>query len=178
MLLAAQFAQTNRSDDFFGMERKIAVHHPRIVARLDPKHLGYRASLVLTETEHFHAFVVIDDTASKIDILRPGRELGQEIDIVLQLFVALQLRKQHFISSQRIGFGRMRLCEVLTAIELVGSHERALLHAMEDILYVDKTAFVQIDIHARAEKLLDQHRDIELIGVIAPEIASLDITPQ
>ena len=72
----------------------------------------------------------------------------------------------------------MRLCEVLTAIELVGSHERALLHAMEDILYVDKTAFVQIDIHARAEKLLDQHRDIELIGVIAPEIAPLDITPQ
>ena len=86
MLLAAQFAQTNRSDDFFGMERKIAVHHPRIVARLDPEHLGYRASLVLTETEHFHAFVVIDDTASKIDILRPGRELGQEIDIVLDVY--------------------------------------------------------------------------------------------
>ena len=105
MLLAAQFAQTNRSDDFFGMERKIAVHHPRIVARLGPEHLGYRASLVLTETEHFHDFVVIDDTASKIDILRPGRELGQEIDIEI-----LKLQEQGANEKQNEELEKVRQC--------------------------------------------------------------------
>ena len=63
LLFVVEFAQANRGDDFFRVKREVAVHHPCIVTRFGSEYLGYRASLVLAEAEHFDPFLVEDDSA-------------------------------------------------------------------------------------------------------------------
>ena len=51
------------------------------------EYLGYRASLVLAEAEHFDPFLVEDDSARVVGALAARREFGQIIHLVFQLGV-------------------------------------------------------------------------------------------
>lgn len=43
---------------------------------------------------------------------------------------------------------------------------------MEDVLHVDETAAFEIHVDARPQELLDQHRQVEAVGVEAAEVAA------
>ena len=45
---------------------------------------------------------------------------------------------------------------------------------MEDVLHVDETAAFEIHVDARPQELLDQHRQVEAVGVEAAEVAAAD----
>ena len=133
---------------------------------------------MLAEAEHFDPFLVEDDSARVVGALAARREFGQIIHLVFQLGVTVQLREQHFVGGQRVGFGRVGLVELFPAIEFVSGHERALLHLVEDILHVDETAFVQVYVESGTQKLFDEYRNVEFVRVVASEVASFDVSPQ
>ena len=68
----------------------------------------------------------------------------------------------------------MGVVEFLVAIELVGRHQRALLLLVEDVLHVDEPAPFQVHVHARAQEFLDEHRQVETVGVESSEVAAAD----
>ena len=68
----------------------------------------------------------------------------------------------------------MGIREILAAIELIGRHQRPLLHFVKDILHVDEFTFAEIHVHTGPHKLLDQHRQIEAVRIETAEVASLD----
>ena len=82
----------------FGVLRKIALHHPCIIAGIDAqKHIGYRPPLVLAKVEHLYSTFVFDDSSCKIDIVVHAAIFGQESNVIFQiLWVHIQLRFKHF----------------------------------------------------------------------------------
>lgn len=68
----------------------------------------------------------------------------------------------------------MGIREILAAIELIGRHQRPLLHFVKDILDVDEFTFAEIHVHTGPHELLDQHRQIEAVRIEPAEVASLD----
>ena len=65
----------------------------------------------------------------------------------------------------------MGVREVLVAVELVGGYERTLLHFVKDVLHVDEAAPLEVD---GAHELLDEHRQVETVGVESSEVAAGD----
>ncbi len=68
----------------------------------------------------------------------------------------------------------MGVREVLVAVELVGGYERTLLHLVKDVLHVDEAAPLEVDADAGAHELLDEHRQVETVGVESSEVAAGD----
>lgn len=66
----------------------------------------------------------------------------------------------------------MGIREILAAIELIGRHQRPLLHFVKDILHVDEFTFAEIHVHTGPHELLDQHRQIEAVRIETAEVAS------
>lgn len=65
--LIIECAKFNFSQDLFGIEGKIPIHHPAIVAGFVLQHLFHRYALVFSEVEYLHPILVIDDPSGKID---------------------------------------------------------------------------------------------------------------
>ena len=57
-------------------------------------------------------------------------------------------------------------------VELVGSCKVAALHLHKDGLCIDESALVEIEVYAGAQELLGEHWDVEVVGVVAGEIAT------
>ena len=68
----------------------------------------------------------------------------------------------------------MGVLQILVAIEFIGRHQRALFLLVEDVLHVDETSAFEIHVDARPQELLDQHRQVEAVGVEAAEVAAAD----
>ena len=68
----------------------------------------------------------------------------------------------------------MSVGEVLVAVEFVGRDQRALFEFVEDVLHVDELAALEVHVHAGAQELLDQHRQVEAVRVEAAEVAAAD----
>ncbi len=68
----------------------------------------------------------------------------------------------------------MRALEILAAVELIGGHQCALLHLVENILHVDEAASGHVEADSGAGELLDKHRNVELVAVVAGNITTLE----
>ena len=134
---------------------------------------------MLAEIEHFDSLVVVYDTSGIVDVLVAARKFGQKTDVVFQVVgVTVELGLQHFQGGQRIGFGRVGFGQVFLAVEFVCGDQRALFHLVENVLHVDETAFFQVDVYTGSQELFDQHRDVELVGIVSGQVASFDVAPQ
>ena len=69
----------------------------------------------------------------------------------------------------------MGVLKVFVAVELVGCHEGALLHLVEDVLHVDEAAAAEVEVDAGAEELLDEEGHVELVAVVAREVGVADV---
>ena len=87
----------------------------------------------------------------------------------------VQLCLQHLVRSPGVGFGSMRILQVLVAVELVGCREGTLFQFVVNHLHVDKLSLCQVDVDARSQEFLHQHRHVETVGVEAGDVRSLDI---
>ena len=61
------------------------------------------------------------------------------------------------------------------AIELVRSSKVAALHLVEDSLSVDETNLGEVEVDACTQKFLCKHRYVEMVGVVAREVAALEL---
>ena len=166
-------AHANLGDDFLGVEREVAVHHPGVVAGFLAEDVGDAAALVLAESEDLLALVVVENPSGVVGRFGTARVGGQRIDVVFEVVVAVELRLEHFVCRPRVGFGRVGVFEFLVAVEAVGRHKGALLFLVEDVLHVDELAALEIHVDARTHELLDKHRQVEAVGVEASEVAAL-----
>ena len=66
----------------------------------------------------------------------------------------------------------MGVGQILIAVELIGRNQRALLHFMKYVLYVDEPPPLEVDVDSRAQKLLDEHRHVEAVRVEPAEVAA------
>ena len=96
----------------------------------------------------------------------PNSETGKVVNDVVG-----QERKLNYFG--RVGFG-----QVFLAVEFVCGDQRALFHLVENVLHVDETAFFQVDVYTGSQELFDQHRDVELVGIVSGQVASFDVAPQ
>ena len=123
---------------------------------------------------------------AKADIIIVLREFCQYIHIVRQCAVGffgssriilVELSHQHTISSLGILVGTVSLevfLHLASAIEFVSSSKVAALHLAEDRHGIDKATFVEVEVDARTQKFLSKHRNIEAVGIVASEVASLE----
>ena len=63
---------------------------------------------------------------------------------------------------------------ILAAVELIGGYQCALLHLVENILHVNEAASGHVEADSGAGKLLDKHRNVELVAVVAGNITTLE----
>ena len=82
------------------------------------------------------------------------------------------MRFEHFERGTGVGQGGVRVVEVFLAIKLIGRHEVALLHFVEDVLHVHELAARDVEVDARADKLLYEHRYVETVGVETGKVAA------
>ena len=87
----------------------------------------------------------------------------------------VELCLQHLVGSPCIGFCRVRVFQVLSAVELVGSRKRALFQLVVNHLHVDKLPLGQVDVDACTEKFLYQHRYVEAVGVEAGNVGPFNV---
>ena len=60
-------------------------------------------------------------------------------------------------------------------VEFVGSRKISLLHLVEDGLYINKLALVEVEINPCSQKLLCQYGNVESVGVVPCKVASLEL---
>ena len=58
------------------------------------------------------------------------------------------------------------------AIELVGSSQVTAFHLHEDGLRIDEAALVEIEVDSSTQEFFCEHRYIEVVGIVACEIAT------
>lgn len=113
-------------------------------------------------------------TAERFDVV--DYRLG-DVSVVVGEFgigVAVELRFEHLVGGEGVGISAMGVVEVLVAVELIGGLEGALFHLVEDVLHIDQAAAIEGEVETEAEHLLDEHRHIELVGIVAREVAIAD----
>jgi hypothetical protein len=120
-LFLSHFTQTYLGQRGFGIQGKITVQNPAVIAGIALQDIGYRHALVLAEVEYFHTFVIVDHTTGKVHILVEAGIVGKESHVILQLRIAVQLRHQHFVGGTCISLCRMGVFQILAAIEFIGS---------------------------------------------------------
>ena len=59
-----------------------------------------------------------------------------------------------------------------SAEELVGCSQVSALHLHEDGLSIDEAALAEVEVDSGTEEFLCEHRDIEMVGIVACEIAT------
>ena len=160
-------------DKFLGAEREVALDHPVVVGGFFLKHLLDCLSLVLAEVEHLAVLGIVADMTHKVGPLAVGRKSAKggnivdhrlrdptEAVLVGDPLVSVELSLEHHVGGDGVGGSAVGVLEVFLAVELICSHEGALLHLVEDILHVDQAAAFEVEIHPRTEELLDEQRHI------------------
>ena len=69
----------------------------------------------------------------------------------------------------------MGVFQVLAAIELISGRQCALLHFVEDNLYIHKLAAAHIYIHVCTQEFFRQYRNIKAIGIESGKVAAFNI---
>src|SRR5689334_18281252 len=80
---------------------------------------------------------------------------------------------EYLQSSQCISLSTVSTGVHFIAIKLVCCTQRALLHQVKDLLYVDQFSIPHIKVHARAQKFSHEHWYVKPVGVIASEITTI-----
>ena len=68
----------------------------------------------------------------------------------------------------------MGVLQFLVTVETIGGLEGALLHLVEDVLYVDEVTAFEVERLSDAEELLYEEGHVEFIGVIPCEVGISD----
>ena len=172
ILLLIERPQTNGGDYFFGVIGEIAVHHPLVIAGFAGKNLLHGHTLVLSEVEDLLVFVVVHNATGQINrFVVAGRVAVQKIYIVLYFGIALQLTEQDFVGGGDVSLCAVGVFEVFAAVKAVSGLQIAGFVFVEDGLYVHKLAVSDIEIYLHPQKLLNEHGQVEIIGVVACKIA-------
>ena len=133
---------------------------------------------MLAEIDDLFTLLVVNQGAAEIHISL-GHKARKRLDVVLESVVTVQLGLQDFIGGDGIGLGRMGVVEVLAAaVEAVSRLEVAGLHRVEDVLHIHQQGRVQVHIDLLAGQLhplelLAEHREVELDGIEAGQVAVL-----
>ena len=69
LLLVASFTQTYLREYLFGVERKIALHNPVVIARVSLDDFYEATALVLPEVDDLFTFVIVDEVSRKVNIV-------------------------------------------------------------------------------------------------------------
>ena len=167
----------------FGGEREVGLHHPIVVGRFGGEDALEGLALVLAEVEDLAVLLVVGNMSHKVGPEGVGGEEAELLDIVddgladgavgshkVGILVAVELGFEHLVGGEGVGIGTMSVVEVLVAIETVGGLEGALFHFVEDVLHVDKAALFEAEGVAGTEELLDEHGDVEFVGVVARQV--------
>ena len=189
-----------------GVQGEVAVLNPGEIGGFVLPDIPRGASFVLAEADGRLAVVVQVQAAGEIHGAGTGADLGERVHVIFQHFllifsrflVAVQLRLEHFVSGEGVGFGRMRVLEILAAaVEAVRGPEVARFHVVVDVLDIDHLAFVEVDLadgleHRRglvmglrvrdagvailphALDFLGEERQVELDGVEAGQVAAFE----
>lgn len=171
-------------DDLLGVEREIRLHHPVVVGGLTEEHLLDGHVLVLSEVEDRLLVLVPDDMAGHIHVVRLLGKSAEGLHIVLHGHVSalgarvgvlhpvvlVELGLEDIEGGAGVGVGVMGLRQIAVTVELVGSHEVARLHLVEDVLHVHHQAVAQVEALAATQELLHQQRHVELVGVEASQV--------
>ena len=178
-------------DELLGAEREVGLHHPVVVGGFLLEDLLHRHAFVLAEVEHLAVLGVVAYVAHKVGPLAVGREAAEGGDVVdhglahlagavlvVNALVAVELRLEHLVGGYGVGGGAVGMLQVFLAVELVGGHQRALLHLVEDVLHVDQAAAAEVEVDACTEEFLHQQRHVELVAVVAREVGVADILQQ
>ena len=167
--------QLEAGDDFFGIEREVAVHHPLVIARVASEDFDDEHTFVLAEVEYFSFFVVVYDTSRIVDVFIVRRVLRQEVDSVFQVAVPTELSLEYFEGSHRIGFGAVSIAQVFAAIEFVRCRQVAGFLLVENHHDVDELTSLEVDVDIGTQELLDEQRDIEVYRVVPRQVATFNI---
>src|SRR5450759_4580355 len=87
LLCFSEGSQFNFSNNFFGIERKITIHHPRIVSRFYIKNNLNSLSFMLAKIENFNPVFIKDYSSGEINISVKGAEISKFFNIILQVFI-------------------------------------------------------------------------------------------
>ena len=91
--------------------------------------------------------------------------------------IFVKLTHEYAISSLGVLVGTMGLEVFLhlpAAVELIGGGEVASFHLHKDGLCVDEAALGEIEVDAGSKELLGEHGNVEMVGVVACEVATLE----
>ena len=166
--------QLELGEHVLGGEGEVAVHHPGVVVGVLCQDVGDGATLVLAEVEDGTILVIIDHSPHGIDIAVHTREVLQPLHIVLQIVVAIELGLEHFVGGTDVAVGRVGAVEFLATIEAVGGNECARLLLVEYVLHVDESHLADVVLDTCTQKLLDEQRHVETVGVVASHVAALE----
>ena len=178
-------------DELLGAEGEVALHHPVVVGGFLLEDLLHRHALVLAEVEHLAVLGVVAYVAHEVGPLAVGGEAAEGGDVVdhglahlagavliVHALVAVELCLEDLVGGYGVGGSGVGVLEVFVAVELVGGHEGALLHLVEDVLHVDEAAAAEVEVDACAEELFDEQGYVELVAVVACEVGVADILQQ
>jgi len=157
----------------FGVLREIAFHHPIVILRLASQHIGHGFAFVFSEVEDLYT-VFPDKPPGKIydGLLADGFQ--NAVYIVTELGVSLHLCLKHLVGRRGICFGAMGVFQYLFAIKFIGSAKGAGFHLIKNGLHVEQSASFHVKIHLCPEELLHEQGNIEPIGIVTGQVASIE----
>ena len=114
---------------------------------------------MFSEVEDRYILVVINDAAGIVRELGLGREVGQEVDVVLEgVGVFVQLGLQYLVCCHGVGLSGVGVFEILVTVKLIGGRQGSLLHLVEYVLHVHQLALAEVEVHSGAEEFLVEDR--------------------
>ena len=134
--------------------------------------------------------ILPNDSPCEIDVVVRLRERRQFVHIVAKnaVFFLLIFRRIHIEFAHQHAIGRLGVLvgavsleivlHLASAVEFIGCGKVATLHFSENGLRVDESAGGEIEIDACTQKFLGQERHVEVVRVVAGEVAVAELLAQ
>ena len=153
--------------------REVALLNPAMVTRITAENIRHTHTFVFAKVEDLFSFCVIRYASCKVSKAHRASGVIRQFFHSIRQFVFLQLCFQHLVGCHGVCICSMGIGQIFAAVELICRHQVAWFLTLEDGKHIHHAHAFQIDVHAYAQHLLCQQWQIEVIGVVARQIRTL-----